>query len=112
MYSQTSYNETLTGCRLSCGCTRATEYFQNGLQIHPKSSILPVNQPYLIIMNRKHSIKNKKQSGCNIALLLNVLGQYYLIWSYRVFSKLPPNSPLYCQFYQSINIIIHRKKPN
>ena len=36
MYSQTSYNETPTGCRRSCVCTRATEHFQNGRQIHPQ----------------------------------------------------------------------------
>ena len=41
-----------------------------------KLSILPVNQHYF---KQKHSIKNQKQSGCSIALLLYTLGQYYLI---------------------------------
>ena len=56
--TQTSHNETPTGCWFPCVCTRATEYFQNGRQILPQIVNFTSQSTLLWTENTQLKIKN------------------------------------------------------
>ena len=77
MYSQTSYNETPTGCRLSCVCPRAKEYFQNGRQILPL--IVNFTSQSTLLWSENTQLKNK--NNLDVMWIYTNIPWNNIIWS-------------------------------